>query len=129
VLEALPDGLDALVDEAGRGFSGGQRQRLALARALLADSDVLVLVEPTSAVDAHTEILVAQRLRAARHPADAAVADRRTTVVTSASPLLLDQCDEVAFLVAGRVVATGTHRDLLARHSDYRETVTRGEAG
>jgi ABC-type multidrug transport system fused ATPase/permease subunit len=129
VLEALPEGLDALVDEAGRGFSGGQRQRLALARALLADSDVLVLVEPTSAVDAHTEILVAQRLRAARHPADAAVADRRTTVVTSASPLLLDQCDEVAFLVAGRVVATGTHRDLLARHPDYRETVTRGEAG
>ncbi len=129
VLEALPDGLDALVDEAGRGFSGGQRQRLALARALLADSDVLVLVEPTSAVDAHTEILVAQRLRAARHGAGAAAADRRTTVVTSASPLLLDQCDEVAFLVAGRVVATGTHRDLLARHPGYRETVTRGEEG
>jgi ABC-type multidrug transport system fused ATPase/permease subunit len=129
IIEALPEGLDALVDEAGRGFSGGQRQRLALARALLADSDVLVLVEPTSAVDAHTEILVAQRLRAARHPADAAVADRRTTVVTSASPLLLDQCDEVAFLDAGRLVATGTHRDPLARHPDFRETVTRGEAG
>jgi ABC-type multidrug transport system fused ATPase/permease subunit len=126
VLEALPEGLDAQVDEAGRGFSGGQRQRLALARAMLADSDVLVLVEPTSAVDAHTEILVAQRLRAARHGADGS-ADRRTTVVTSASPLLLDQCDEVAFLVAGRVVATGTHRELLARHPGYRETVTRGE--
>ena len=89
-----------------------------------------MLVEPTSAVDAHTEILVAQRLRAARHGADSSVADRRTTVVTSASPLLLDQCDEVAFLVAGRVVATGTHRrDLLARHPGYRETVTRGEEG
>ncbi len=70
VLEALPEGLDAQVDEAGRGFSGGQRQRLALARAVLADSDVLVLVEPTSSVDAHTEVLVAERLQAARHGAD-----------------------------------------------------------
>ena len=119
VLEALPGGLDAEVDEAGRGFSGGQRQRLALARALVADSEVLVLVEPTSAVDAHTEVRVADRLRAAR--------SGRTTVVTTASPLLLDRCDEVAFLVAGRVVATGTHRHLLASHVGYRETVTRGE--
>ena len=124
VLEALPEGLDAQVDEAGRSFSGGQRQRLALARALLADSDVLVLVEPTSAVDAHTEVLVADRLRAARHGDDRL--DPPTTVVTTASPLVLDRCDEVAFLVAGRVVATGRHRDLLADHPGYRETVIRG---
>jgi ABC-type multidrug transport system fused ATPase/permease subunit len=124
VLEALPEGLDAQVDEAGRGFSGGQRQRLALARVLLADSDVLVLVEPTSAVDAHTEVLVAERLRASRHGDRL---DPRTTVVTTASPLVLDRCDDVAFLVAGRVVATGTHRELLATHPGYRETVTRGE--
>ena len=127
VLDALPDGLDAEVEEAGRGFSGGQRQRLALARAVLADSDVLVLIEPTSAVDAHTEIQVARRLRAARHGDDRATADGRTTVVTTASPLLLDACDRVAFLVGGRVVATGTHRELLARHPDYRDTVIRGE--
>ena len=121
VLDALPDGLDEEVDEAGRGFSGGQRQRLALARAVLADPDILVLVEPTSAVDAHTEILVAQRLRAARHTdAD------RTTVVTTASPLLLDLCDDVAFVLAGRVVARGTHRHLLASHPGYLDTVTRG---
>jgi ABC-type multidrug transport system fused ATPase/permease subunit len=122
VLDALPEGLDAEVDEAGRGFSGGQRQRLALARAVLADPDVLVLVEPTSAVDAHTEVLVADRLRQARH-ADGT----RTTVVTTASPLVLDRCDEVAFVLAGRVVARGTHRELLAGHPGYRETVTRGE--
>ncbi|MGH8894001.1 MAG: ABC transporter transmembrane domain-containing protein, partial [Actinomycetes bacterium] len=122
VLETLTDGLEAEVDEAGRGFSGGQRQRLALARAVLADPDVLVLVEPTSAVDAHTEVAVAERLRAARH-ADGA----RTTVVTTASPLVLDRCDDVAFLLAGRVVARGTHRHLLATHPGYRETVTRGE--
>ena len=122
VLEALPDGLAAEVDEAGRGFSGGQRQRLALARAVLADPDVLVLVEPTSAVDAHTEVLVAERLRAARH-----TTGDRTTVVTTASPLVLDHCDDVAFVIAGRVVARGTHRELLATHPGYRETVTRGE--
>ena len=127
VLDALPEGLDAQVDEAGRGFSGGQRQRLALARAVLADSDVLVLVEPTSSVDAHTEVLVAERLQAARHGADRTPDRARTTVVTSASPLLLDRCDQVAFLVSGRVVATGSHRDLLTRHPGYRDTVTRGE--
>ena len=126
MLDALPGGLDAEVDEAGRGFSGGQRQRLALARAVVADSDVLVLVEPTSAVDAHTEALVADRLHAARH-GDHGAQDR-TTVVISASPLVLDRCDEVAYLVDGRVVATGRHRDLLADNPRYRATVTRGES-
>ena len=64
VVEALPEGLDAVIDERGRSFSGGQRQRLALTRALLADPEILVLVEPTSAVDAHTEARIA--LRSAR---------------------------------------------------------------
>ena len=105
ILEALPEGLDTIVTERGRSFSGGQRQRLVLARALAADPEVLVLVEPTSAVDAHTEARIAARLRAHRAG--------RTTVVTTVSPLLLDAVDEVAFLVDGRVVATGTHADLL----------------
>jgi putative ABC transport system ATP-binding protein len=117
-------GVGDKADELPAVLSGGQRQRLALARALLADSDVLVLVEPTSAVDAHTEVLVADRLRAARHGDDRL--DPPTTVVTTASPLVMDRCDEVAFLVAGRVVATGRHRDLLADHPGYRETVIRG---
>src|SRR5207244_2081944 len=59
VLDALPDGLETEVTERGRAFSGGQRQRLVLARALAADPEVLVLVEPTSAVDAHTEARIA----------------------------------------------------------------------
>jgi ABC-type multidrug transport system fused ATPase/permease subunit len=123
VLEALPEGLDAAVDEAGRGFSGGQRQRVALARVVAADPEVMVLVEPTSAVDAHTELLVADRLHRARHAVDG----ERTTVVVTASPLLLDHCDEVAYLVDGVVVDRGTHRDLLAGNPGYRRTVTRGE--
>ncbi|UYM03869.1 ABC transporter ATP-binding protein [Solicola gregarius] len=119
VLEALPEGLDAEIDERGRSFSGGQRQRMVLTRALLADPGVLILVEPTSAVDAHTEARIAKRLRKQRVG--------RTTVVVTASPLLLDEVDTVAFLAEGRVVATGTHRELLESVPAYRRVVTRGE--
>jgi len=119
VLDALPEGLDGAVEERGRSFSGGQRQRVVLARAVLADPEVLVLVEPTSAVDAHTEARIGQRLAAARAG--------RTTLVTTASPLLLDVCDEVAFLVDGAVVAQGLHSHLLRTVPAYRDTVTRGE--
>jgi ABC-type multidrug transport system fused ATPase/permease subunit len=119
VLEALPDGLQTRVAERGRSFSGGQRQRLVLARALAADPEVLVLVEPTSAVDAHTEARVADRLRTLRAG--------RTTVVTTTSPLLLDRADEVAFLEGGRVVALGTHGDLLRDVPGYRYVVAREE--
>lgn len=117
ILEALPEGLDSVVTEKGRSFSGGQRQRLVLARALAADPEVLVLVEPTSAVDAHTEARIADRLRAHR--------EGRTTVVTTVSPLLLDAVDEVAFVVDGRVVAVGTHTDLLTEVAAYRRVVVR----
>lgn len=119
VLEALPRGLDNEVEERGRAFSGGQRQRLALTRALLTDAETLVLVEPTSAVDAHTEARIAGRLAAARAG--------RTTVVMSASPLLLDQADQVVLLRDGKVVVTGTHSRLMAEEPDYRRTVVRGE--
>ena len=70
ILEALPDGLDTVVAERGRTFSGGQRQRLVLARALAGDPEILVLVEPTSAVDAHTEARIAARLRGHRDGPD-----------------------------------------------------------
>ncbi|MCY7396056.1 MAG: ABC transporter ATP-binding protein/permease [Nocardioides sp.] len=117
VLDALPERLDTVVAERGRTFSGGQRQRLVLARALTLDPEVLVLVEPTSAVDAHTEARIAARLRAHRRG--------RTTVVTTTSPLLLEAVDEVALVVDGRVVATGAHADLLEDHPTYRAVVTR----
>lgn len=120
ILDGLPERLDTIVTERGRSFSGGQRQRLVLARALTSDPEVLVLVEPTSAVDAHTEARIASRLR--QHRAG------RTTVVTTVSPLLLDTVDEVAFLVGGRVVATGTHASLLETDPGYRAVVVRDVA-
>jgi ABC-type multidrug transport system fused ATPase/permease subunit len=119
ILEALPEGLDTRVDERARSFSGGQRQRLVLTRALLSGAEVLVLVEPTSAVDAHTEARIARRLHYARAG--------RTTVVATTSPLVLDQADRVVLIENGRVAAEGTHRELLRTRPDYRETVTRGE--
>jgi ABC-type bacteriocin/lantibiotic exporter with double-glycine peptidase domain len=100
-------------------LSGGQRQRLALARALLLDAETLVLVEPTSAVDAHTEARIGQRLRAAR--------SGRSTVVMTSSPLLLDSADRVVFLAGGTVQATGTHEELLETSAAYRAVVLRGE--
>ena len=120
VLDSLPEGLDGQMEERGRSLSGGQRQRLVLARALLADAEILVLLEPTSAVDAHTEARIARRLREARQG--------RTTVVVTMSPLVLDQADRVVFLDDGRVVATGTHRELLQTSPAYRAAVTREEA-
>jgi ABC-type multidrug transport system fused ATPase/permease subunit len=117
VFDVLPDGMDTVVAERGRSFSGGQRQRLVLARALALDPEILVLVEPTSAVDAHTEARIAGRLRVHRAG--------RTTVVTTTSPLVLDAVDEVVFLHDGRVTAAGTHAYLLECHPEYRMVVTR----
>lgn len=117
VVLGLADGLGSAVDAGGRSLSGGQRQRVRLVRALLADPEVLLAVEPTSALDAHTEAAVAERLRAERSD--------RTTVVTSTSPLVLDHADTVCFLADGKVAATGTHRELLAREPGYRALVAR----
>jgi ABC-type multidrug transport system fused ATPase/permease subunit len=118
VVAALPNGIDSFVAAQGRSVSGGQRQRLRLVRALLADPEVLLLVEPTSAVDAHTESVIAERLTEARRG--------RTTVLVATSPLLLDRADRVAYLVHGRVEATGSHADLLMTQPGYRALAFRG---
>jgi ABC-type multidrug transport system fused ATPase/permease subunit len=116
VYDALPEGWQGQLDERGRGLSGGQRQRVVLARAIAADPPVLVLVEPTSAVDAHTEARVAERVAETRRG--------RTTVVTTVSPLWLHHADHVVLLHDGTVVAEGRHADLL-EVDDYRRVVAR----
>ncbi|MPZ80654.1 MAG: ATP-binding cassette domain-containing protein [Actinophytocola sp.] len=118
IVTGLPRELDSWIEAQGRDLSGGQRQRLRLVRALLADPEVLILVEPTSAVDAHTESVIAARLRETRRG--------RATVVVGTSPLLLDRADRVAYLVDGRIAATGTHTDLLATEPGYRALAYRG---
>ncbi|MFJ8309876.1 MULTISPECIES: ABC transporter transmembrane domain-containing protein [unclassified Streptomyces] len=125
VLEALAqasvdddgDPMRTRITERGRSLSGGQRQRLALARSLVTDPEVLVLDEPTSAVDSHTEARVAdgvKRLRAGR-----------TTVVFTSSPLLLDLAERVVFVHDGEVASVGVHRELLHSDARYRAVVTR----
>ncbi|MEV0522409.1 ABC transporter ATP-binding protein [Streptomyces sp. NPDC050439] len=109
--------LDAHVTERGRSLSGGQRQRLALARSLVTDPGVLVLDEPTSAVDSHTEARVADGVKGLRKG--------RTTVVLTSSPLLLDRAERVVFLHEGEVAAVGVHRELVHTEPRYRAVVTR----
>ncbi|MCC4314686.1 ABC transporter ATP-binding protein [Streptomyces malaysiensis] len=118
IVEALPDGLDDLVEESGRNFSGGQQQRLRLVRALMADPEVLILIEPTSAVDAHTEARIAHgvgELRAGR-----------TTLVFTTSPVVLDRADHVVYVQGAKAVAQGSHGDLLT-DVRYRSVVAREE--
>lgn len=121
ILDLLPLGLRDYVTEKGRSLSGGQRQRIALARAVVRDADVLALVEPTSAVDAHTEMAIASRLHDHRQG--------RTTIVASTSPLLGEVSDRVVFLTRrgdGTISATtGTHAELVSTSSAYRRVVLR----
>ncbi|WP_326609956.1 ABC transporter ATP-binding protein/permease [Streptomyces scopuliridis] len=118
IVDGRRHGLDSRILAGGRDLSGGQRQRVRLIRALLADPEVLIAVDPTSAVDAHTEASLAARLRTARAG--------RTTLVTTTSPLMLERADTVHYLVDGRVAATGSHRELIRDQAGYRALVSRG---
>ena len=125
VLTSLSEGLAGMITEKGRSLSGGQRQRVALARALLTEAPTLVLIEPTSALDSHTEARVAAQVHRARAG--------RTTVVVTASPLVLEACDEVILLdSSGTELLRSTHRELMAmardghaQAADYRAVVSR----
>lgn len=120
ILDSLEgEGLAAEVVERGRTLSGGQRQRLALARSLFVDAPILILDDPTSAVDAHTEARIAERIRAIR--------GSQLTVIFSNSPLILDVVDRVFHLIDGKVVHSGTHHELLSKYESYRKLVVRGE--
>ncbi len=120
ILDALENGLGSWVEERGRSFSGGQRQRLTLARAILTDAPVLILIEPTSAVDTHTEGRIAARLRDARAG--------RTTLVATSSPLMLEKMDSIFLVVDGQVEAQGSHAELTENSAAYRRIVLREDS-
>ncbi len=110
-VEALPEGYDTVVGQKGRLLSDGQRQRLAIARAMIRDAPILVLDEPTTGLDAissDTVMLPFQRLM-----------EGRTTIVISHNLLTVRHATRIIVLDNGRVTESGTHRDLLARNGSY----------
>jgi ATP-binding cassette subfamily B protein len=112
---SLPEGVDTLIGEEGLSLSGGQRQRIALARAIAARPRVLVLDDPLSALDVHTEELVEIRLRA--------VLKDTTTLIVAHRPSTVALADRVALLEGGRIAAVGTHTELLAHNPHYRYVI------
>lgn len=115
-VEALPWGLDTRVGEQGLSLSGGQRQRLALARAVMGRPSVLVLDDPLSALDVHTEGEVERALHR--------VLQDVTSLVVAHRPSTVQLADRVALLVDGRITAIGTHSELLARNTEYRRLLS-----
>ncbi len=111
-VDQLPWGLDTRIGEQGMNLSGGQRQRLALARAVIATPTILILDDPLSALDVHTESLVEEALRP--------MLATRTALVVVHRPSTIALADRAALLDEGRIVATGTHTELLATEPRYR---------
>ncbi|WP_189547139.1 ABC transporter ATP-binding protein [Streptomyces gelaticus] len=107
----LPEGVDTQVGEQGLSLSGGQRQRLALARAVVGQPRFLVLDDPLSALDVHTEALVEAALRQ--------VLARTTAIVVAHRPSTVMLADRVALLSEGRIAAVGTHQELLRTSAEY----------
>jgi ATP-binding cassette subfamily B protein len=116
----LPWGLDTRIGEQGMTLSGGQRQRIALARAILARPSVLVLDDPLSALDVHTEEKVSRALRR--------VLAGTTALIVAHRPSTVALADKVALLADGAIVALGTHAELLRTQPRYRHLMS-GVAG
>ncbi|WP_194923304.1 ABC transporter transmembrane domain-containing protein [Catenulispora pinisilvae] len=116
VISTLSEGWDTVLSEGTRSVSGGQRQRLALARALAARPAVLVLHDPTTAVDSATEAVIADNLRRYR--------ENQTTLIVTTSPTLLSRCDRVVFCDS-RGAVDSTHDELVASLDAYRAVVVR----
>ncbi|MGW5689439.1 ABC transporter ATP-binding protein [Streptomyces asiaticus] len=119
-VHALPEGTDTEVGEQGLSLSGGQRQRLALARAVVGRPRFLVLDDPLSALDVHTEALVEAALRR--------VLASTTALVVAHRPSTVLLADRVALLSEGRIAAVGTHQRLLRESAEYRSLMSGQEA-
>jgi ATP-binding cassette subfamily B protein len=117
-IESLPDGYDTLIGERGLTVSGGQRQRLAIARAIVRDPRVLILDDATSSVDATTEAQIKAALRELMRD--------RTTFIIGHRLSTIALADEIVVLEDGRVAARGTHDELLERSDLYREIAEKG---
>ncbi|MFD8379691.1 ABC transporter ATP-binding protein [Streptomyces sp. NPDC059679] len=115
-VHALPQGADTQVGEQGLSLSGGQRQRLALARAVVGQPRFLVLDDPLSALDVHTEALVEAALRQ--------VLATTTALVVAHRPSTVLLADRVALLSGGRIAAVGTHHQLLGDSAEYRSLMS-----
>ncbi len=119
-VDDLPDDYSTVLGERGFSLSGGQRQRIAIARALVSDPSVLVLDDATSAVDPSKE----HEIRAAMQT----VMDGRTTIVIAHRPGTIAMADRVVLIDAGKVAASGTHDELLATNTRYREVLAAAQA-
>ena len=118
-IAALPEGYDTVVGERGFRFSGGERQRIAIARTILRNPPVLVLDEATSALDVQTERAVGDALER--------LAEGRTTIVIAHRLSTVRDADQIAVLDGGTVVERGTHEELLAAGGRYAELVARDD--
>ena len=110
-IERLPEGYDTVVGERGATLSGGERQRISIARALLKDAPILILDEPTSAIDAQTEHEILNALRNLVHG--------RTTLMITHRLSTAALANRIAVMQGGRIVEQGTHQELVARGGAY----------